>query len=135
MPATLGQLVRSARNAVALTQPAAAAVAGVSVGTWSRTERDKLVPEPRYLAAMSHAVSITPEQLESCGKHEAAVLLRARIEQADGKHHMAPASISTAIVNFQMAAVDIGWSFLLRHPDQDTYLIELRRDGQATAAG
>ena len=128
-PTTLGQLIRSCRNAAGLTQPQAAAAAAVSVGTWSRVERDRLTPEPRYLAAIAHAVNCTPDALDELGLADAADLLRARLGQADGnQRHHAPNSIVAAITLFQMAALDIGWSVGIRHPDKNTYLIELRRD-------
>lgn len=130
---TLGQMIRSCRDTARLTQPQAAALAGVSVGTWSRVERDRLTPEPRYLAAMAAAVNCLPEQLEARGLTDAAALLHARLGRLDGNQpHLSPNSIVTAITAFQLEALDIGWSVSLRHPDADTYLIELKRDKTST---
>jgi transcriptional regulator with XRE-family HTH domain len=136
MTITLGQLVKTTRNAAGVTQPQACVTAGVSVGTWSRVERDRLIPEPRYVAAIASAVGVTPAQLEQCGQGDAAELLRARLGQAadsSGQRQLSPNSIVTAITGFQLAALDLGWGVSLRHPDSDVYLIELRRDRPITA--
>jgi transcriptional regulator with XRE-family HTH domain len=125
---TVGQLIRSKRQAAGQTQPQVAVPAGISIGTWSRVESGKLIPEPRNLAAIAHAAGVTAEQLEEVGQHEAAGLVRARHDRQPDR---APTSIGVAINNFQMEALDIGWSVAIRHPDRDTYLIELRRDKPA----
>ena len=134
MTTTLGQMIKASRNAAGLTQPEAAATANVSVGTWSRTERDRLVPEPRYLAAMAHATGVTPAMLEECGQGKAASLLRARINQGENDQRQRwPNPIIAAMTSLWQTAVDQGWSFSMKHPDSDLYVIELRRETAVTA--
>lgn len=86
-PPAEGELIRVAREALALSADAAAARTPVRIqGTrwrqlergWERARPLKLAPAPaRTLAHMAHTVGVTPEQLDDVQREDAAEILRA----------------------------------------------------------
>lgn len=100
-PTAWGRMIRVAREARRLSIPQAAARAGVSRDNWGHVERGyqhlgaRGTREARgnadTVAAMAHAVGITPERLAESGRPDAAEVLAEMVRESGERRYAGPA--------------------------------------------
>lgn len=113
MPAPEAKLIRDHREKRELSRREAARRAGISEGSWRRSEGDRdVVRTAETIARMAMAVGVTPAELVAAGRADAAGLLHLRLVDRVSAEPGLPEAIGAQALGPGSGGPD-GWDGLL----------------------